>query len=134
MKKTTCIFALLACVVALPASSVPTPDEQAATVKKLREGIEKAEKLGPDQLDKVQAALDISDASIDKALLRHRTAAKNHAALAARKPEADPQLLDAAAAEEAQAFQLLVETYEAVLKSQRALLKIHERMLLKLPK
>lgn len=134
MKKTTCIFALVTCVVALPASTAPTYKEQAATVEKLREGIEKAEKLRPDQLDKVQAALDISDPSIDKALLRYRIATKNHAALAALKERADPQSLEAAFAEKNHAFLLLGEIYDSVLKNMRVVLEIHEQRLLKLPK
>lgn len=104
-------------------------EAQAVVVKRLKERIEKAEKLRPDQLKKVLQVLEIGDPSILKAVLRYETAGKNQAILAEAKEAADPHLVEGATQEKTQAFRLLVEVYDSVLKNQRLLLEIHERTL-----
>lgn len=134
MKATQWIFSLVAttCFVAPDAAAAPTYSEQVAAIEKLKEGIERAEKLRPDQLDKVQVALDISDPRIDKALLRYQTATEKYASLAAL--QADPRSLEAALAEKSDAFLLVVRCYDSVIANQRVILKIRESVLRELVK
>jgi hypothetical protein len=112
MKTTKHIIALSAavCLLSAPPLTATPIDEQAAVVVRQQEQIKKVEKLRPDQLDEVLQVLGIEDPLISKAVLRYRTAATNHAALAKANKTADAQRLRAAMEERNEAFTVLKKT------------------------